>query len=251
MESPFEDRIQNAKDLDFGTIFNQSIELFKKVWLQGLIVIVLTIALIIPFYILMYMPLIALGIMDPGSFENGNDPSVIFIVPFILFMFVFVFCIMVIAFALKAAFYRICMQKDLNIKGSDDYFYFFKSPHLMKVMKLSAASVLISFIAMLLCAIPLIYASVPIAFIMIVFAFNPEISVSDIIRCSFNLGNKKWLISFGLMIIAGILAQIVGVIMCFVGIFVTASFAYIPLYFVYKEVIGFEKPDEHKQIENI
>ena len=34
--SELQSRINNAKALDFGTIFNQSIELFKKVWVQGL-----------------------------------------------------------------------------------------------------------------------------------------------------------------------------------------------------------------------
>ena len=38
-------RIEDAKALDFGTIFNQSIELFKKVWVQGLVVLLLNMVL--------------------------------------------------------------------------------------------------------------------------------------------------------------------------------------------------------------
>ena len=34
-------QIDDAKNLDFGTVFSQCIELFKKVWLQGLIVLIL------------------------------------------------------------------------------------------------------------------------------------------------------------------------------------------------------------------
>ncbi|MGE5944241.1 MAG: hypothetical protein ACM31G_07875, partial [Flavobacteriales bacterium] len=96
-------------------------------------------------------------------------------------------------------------------------------------------------LAMLLCFFPIIYVMVPLALINVIYAFNPEMTASDIVKVGFKLGNKKWLITFGLMIVAGLLAQIVGLIMCVVGIFVTASFAYLPLYFVYKESIGFNE----------
>ncbi|MBQ0788328.1 MAG: hypothetical protein KBT69_12555, partial [Oceanihabitans sp.] len=75
--------------------------------------------------------------------------------------------------------------------------------------------------------------------------------VSEIVKSGFALGNKKWLISFGLIIVSSLLASMVGMIMCFIGIFVTASFAYIPAYYIYKESIGFDSEEENKQIENI
>ena len=84
----------------------------------------------------------------------------------------------------------------------------------------------------------------------VIFAFNPEQSVSDIIKSGFALGNKKWLVTFGLVIVSSILASMVGMMMCFIGVFVTASFAYIPAYYIYKESIGFDS-EEEKQIENI
>lgn len=244
-------RINNANKLDFGTIFNQSIELFKKVWVQGLITVVLTMVLMMPFYILMYLPMIALGIIDPDSFNQGGDPNPILMLPFFLFMIIFMFFAIVIAFAFKAAFYRICRQKDLGLSGTDDYFYFFKKPYLGKVIKLSAITLGISVLAMLLCGLPLIYAVVPIAFINIIFAFNPDLSASDIVKASFDIGNKKWLITFGTMIVAGLLAEIVGFVMCLIGIFVTASFAYLPLYFIYKDSIGFEDNNELEEIGKI
>ena len=33
--SSLQEKIRNAKALDFGTIFSASIELFKKTWIQG------------------------------------------------------------------------------------------------------------------------------------------------------------------------------------------------------------------------
>ena len=86
-------KIQNAKDLDFGNIFSQSIELFKKTWVQGLVMLLLTMALMLPFYIIMYIPLIAMGIFDPEAMQQNNSPEemLMYMLPFYLLVFVFSF----------------------------------------------------------------------------------------------------------------------------------------------------------------
>lgn len=244
-------RIANARELDFGTIFNQSIELFKKVWLQGLLTLIITGAMMVPFYILLYLPMIAMGVIDPESFQPGRDPNVLIMLPFFLFMIVFMFFAMFLSFTMQAAFFKICRQKDLNLVASDDYFYFFKKRYVGKVFKLSLASVGISLLATLLCVLPLFYVMVPLSFFSVMFAFNPELSASDIIKASFDLGNKKWLLTFGLVIVSSILAQIVGLLMCCIGIFVTAYFVYLPVYFIFKEVVGFDDSSELNQIGKI
>jgi len=249
-------RIQNAKDLDFGTIFNQSIELFKKVWVQGLVTLLLNMVLVIPIIMIVYIPLVIIGLSN--AFSGSYDPydpysqSVIGPIMIIGILVVYLFMIVAmatIAFALKAAFYRICKLRDLEQIGREDYFYFFKKAYLGKTIKLALLSVGIALIAALLCFIPIIYAVVPLSFIIVVYAFNPDMSISDIIKLAFDLGNKKWLISFGLMFVSGLLAGIVGFMMCGFGVYVTASFGYLSSYFIYKEVIGFEDENEIKQIE--
>ena len=55
------EHIKSRPDLNFGTIFSQSIELFKKVWVQGFVVLLLTFLTILPFYIILYIPMIASG----------------------------------------------------------------------------------------------------------------------------------------------------------------------------------------------
>jgi len=245
----FERRVQSAKDLDFGDIFNKSIELFKKVWVQGLVMLLLTMLIMLPLYFIMYLPLIAAGTIDPYMFEPGQDPDLLLMVPFFFFMILFSLFAAVVGFGMRASFYRICKMKDLNQAGSDDYFYYFKKPYLGKMLKLALATFGISLIAVLLCYLPIFYVIVPITLMNVIFAFNPEQSVSEIIKSGFSLGNKKWLITFGLIIISSLLASIVGMLMCFIGIFVTASFAYIPAYFIYKESIGFDDAEEMKQID--
>ena len=75
------------------------------------------------------------------------------------------------------------------------------------------------------------------------FAFNPELSVGDIVKASFKLGHKKWLLAFGLILVSLLLAQIVGMLLCGIGTLFTAAFVYHPTYLIYKEVIGFGSGD--------
>ncbi|WMI68278.1 hypothetical protein [Mangrovimonas sp. YM274] len=107
-------------------------------------------------------------------------------------------------------------------------------------MKLALISYGISLLAAMLCVLPIFYVIVPIALMNVVFAFNPEMAVGDIVKSSFNLGNKKWLITFGLIIISGLFAEVIGLILCGVGLFITASFSYLPAYYIYKDSVGFE-----------
>ena len=102
------------------------------------------------------------------------------------------------------------------------------------------ASFVISIIAMLLCVLPLYYAVIPMSFFSLFFAFNPELTVKEIVKLSFSIGTKKWLITFGLTIVASIVSSFIGFLMCGIGILVTAPFVYHPIYFIYKEVIGFK-----------
>ncbi|WP_111682000.1 hypothetical protein [Winogradskyella tangerina] len=259
--SEIQSRIQNAKHLDFGIIFNDSIELFKKVWVQGLVTVLLRTVLIIPFAMIVYIPLFFLGLFDMypsgyggydsyGYYDSYYEPDVsplFFLVMIPMYLF-FIAGISTISFGLQAAFYRICKMKDFNEVGREDYFYFFKKPYLGKTIKLGLALAGIAIVATMLCIIPIIYAFVPLYFMYVVYAYNPDKSVSEIINLSFALGNKKWGISFALIFVCGFLASIVGFLMCFVGTYVTQSFVFLPNYYIYKEVVGFESEDNSMQM---
>ena len=71
------ERIKSKPDLNFGTIFSQSIQLFKKVWVQGFVILWLTFLTILPFYIILYIPMIALGITDPESMIDKQLPPMV------------------------------------------------------------------------------------------------------------------------------------------------------------------------------
>lgn len=246
--SELQSRIDSARELDFGEIFNDSIELFKKVWVQGLLTVLLNFALVIPFIIVFYTPLLFFGLInssDASDFENLGPLAAITLIFAYLVLLV---CITVISVGLKAALFKIMADKDSDAPTKDDYFLYLRKPYLPKTFAIGITYLVISLIAVLLCLFPLVYAIVPLSLLVVVYTFNPELSTSELVNASFNLANKKWLVTFGLIVVSGLLAQMVGMLMCGIGLIFTASFAAIPLYFIYKKSIGEKPTDQLNQI---
>lgn len=246
------EKINSAKSLDFGNIFSDSIELFKKTWLQGFLLQLFTLLVMLPLIIVLYIPLIAAIIAQQESgYANESFESFIagISVLYIVFILAGVLVLGAISVGLNAGFYRIMRKLDNNeVTTTSDFFYFIKGKYLSKIFILMLASFGIAIVAALLCYLPVFYVMVPLSLFAIVLAFNPELSVGEIVKVSFKLGNKKWLLIFGLLLLSGLLAEIVGLMLCGIGLLFTAAFPYHPIYLIYKEVIGF---DEVTAIEEI
>jgi hypothetical protein len=249
------ERIDNAKKLDFGAIIDQIIALYKKVWVQGLLLFIFNVIIMLPIIIVVYVPLIIATIAQSESGDYNPDFmtdvfagfSIIYILGLIV---LFVVLISLVA-ALNAGFYKIIKQSDNNDSVStSDFFYFIKKKYLLKLMVLMILSIVIGALSAVFCYVPLIYTMVPISFFLIFFAFNPELSVSDIFELSFKLGTKKWLITFGLLITIGIVITIIGTLTCGLGYLFSTPFSYLPIYVVYKEVVGFKENNEIYKIGN-
>lgn len=242
--SEIEQKINENKSVDFGDIFNKSFELFKKTWQQGLLHMLLSIAVVLGVMAIVMVPMFAMGIFDPSvfeGFENGN-PDFKGIILLYLAMFPAIFIAATFSMLLNAAFYRIVKQIDLEELESPvaSFGMFFKSQYVIKAFVLSLLTMVIAIVAMLACYLPLFYVMIPLTFVVVVFAFNPDMPAMDLIKLSFKLGTKKWLVTFGLVMVSSILAEVVGLLLCGIGIFATASFIYLPTYYIYKEVIGFD-----------
>lgn len=247
------EKISNAKQLDFGTIFSESFDLFKKTWLQGFLLQIFTFVIMLPLIIVIYMPLI--GIMMAQSKNGYNDPNAFsaffagMSIFYILFVIAAIFALSAVSFALNAGFFRIMKKLDFNEEvTTPDFFYFFKAKYFNKTFMLMLASIGIAILAAVLCYIPIFYVMVPLSYFTVMFAFNPDLSTGDIVKASFKIGNKKWLLSFGLMIVSLLLAEIVGLLMCGIGVLFTAAFVYHPTYLIYKNIIGFENGNENIDI---
>ncbi|WP_406682829.1 hypothetical protein N1F78_09005 [Seonamhaeicola sp. MEBiC1930] len=247
------EKINGAKDLDFGTVFNNSIELFKKTWLQGFLLQLFTIIVMLPLIIVLYMPLIGVIIAQQESGYGNNDALENFFagmsILYVLFVIVGVLVLGAVSYALNAAFFRIMKKLDFGeLVHTSDFFYFVKGKYLGKMLLLMIVVILISIPSALLCYIPLIYVMVPMSFFLVSFAFNPDFSIGEIVRVSFKIGNKKWLLTFGLLVVSYILTVILTFVTCGLGGLFLTPFMFHPIYLIYKNVIGF---DETTAIEEI
>jgi len=238
-------KINESKQLEFGAIFNKSIELFKNVWLQGLIQYVLTGVLMVPVMMIIYVPLILimvpLGLMNENMELNKEFGMGLGIVGAALFFVLYVIAMVLmlsIQIIMRAAFYKICNDKDTNPNtSSDEFFFYFKKKYLKKIIKLSLISIGAIVLGMICFVIPALIVMIPLLYLPIVFAFNPELSAVEIFKTALKLGMKKWWITLLLVITASFLAIFIGFMACFIGVYVTISFVYLPLYFVYKDTI--------------
>jgi len=230
------ERIKQSPTVEFGTVFNNSVELFKKVWLQGFLTLILTFVSILPFYLLIYLPMIAMGISNPEMLDQQEMPPALAGI-LTLIMPIFSVGVMTVGICLNAAFLRICRKYDLNEMGKDDYFYYFKKEYLVKALILSLIMIGLSLLGLLACGLGIIYLVVPMSLFPAFFAFDKELSAVEIVKAGFALGNKNWLMIFLLVVVAGLVAQL-GVVLCLVGVFFTAMFSKIPIYFIYKDAVG-------------
>ncbi|OBX23012.1 hypothetical protein LX77_03276 [Gelidibacter algens] len=249
----FQSKIANARALDFGTIFNQSIELFKKSWLQGFLMQLFVVILMLPFIIILYVPLfMSLAAQSESGQVDPNAMNSFFAGLSIVYILMFIIGILVIGaiqVSLNAAFFRILRNLDegREVKTSD-LFYFMKGEYFGKILLLMLVTILISIPAALLFYLPLIYVMVPLSFFAIVFAFNPEWSIGDIVSSSFRLGNNKWMLTFGLLVVCYIIMMILTVMTCGLGSLFLAPFMFHPIYYIYKGTVGFEDLSELNQI---
>ena len=239
------EKINNAKQLDFGSIFSEAIELYKKTWVQGFLLQIFTMVIVLPLIIVLYVPLIGLMVAQQESGYNDQEALSTFLggmsVLYILFVVIGIFVLGTISLTLQASFFRIIKRMDYNeVVNTTDFFHFVKGKYLSKAFVLMLISIGIVIPSALLCYIPLIYTMVPVSYFMLVFAFNPEFSVGEVVKASFKLGNKKWLISFGLFFVSYLLIVVLTMLTCGLGSLFLSPFMYHPTYLIYKKVVGFE-----------
>ena len=248
-------KIDNSKQPDFGDVLSKSFELFKKVWLEGFVHLLISMLIIIPALLVAYIPMMGWiastglsGGFDTYAGSQSEPPIMIMILTFLLFFVVIVFA-QVFSLAVSSHFFRVCKKEDTGSPiETGGYFAYLKEVGFMKMLILSFAMMGITFLAALLCYLPIFYVIVPVNLMMAIFAFHPNLSVSDIVKAGFKLGNKHWLIFFGLILVSGIIAQL-GIIACGIGVLFTASYTQIVLYYMFKDTVGFDDDNSEEVTE--
>lgn len=249
------DKIENSKQLDFGSIISRAIELFKEAWVKGLVLILIMLIIVLPLFLVFYIPMFqsVMEQVESGGYDP-TDSSGLMQMQTDSFRYTILgitFVMSLISTGLIAGFYRILKRVDFQERTSfSDYFYFFKTKYLGKIFAIAAFSLLIALLnflfekflpqftaSLLNIALSIIFSVYTTLFVLF-FAFNPDLESSDIFVLSFKLGSKKWFLIFGLLIV-GALLGFLGAIACFIGVIFTISIAYMPAYFIYKDMFGF------------
>lgn len=247
MEHPIFDRIENARKPDFGNILTKTFDSIKVLWQPALYHGLISMLFMIPFLILVYVPLAPMYI---GLFENLGDPyyqpeinfPVSFWVGYTLGVFVIALLVQLFSFSLVAHFYKVIRLKDLGSTEDPGGYFSYVKGNIGKILVLNLAAMGIAIVAALLCYLPVFYVMVPLQLFAVLFAFNQDLSVSQLIKAAFKLGHKFWLVIFGIILLSSMIAQL-GVLLCFVGVFITQLFVHIPIYYIYKDTIGFSSEE--------
>ncbi len=239
-------KIESAPTPEFGSLLSRSFDLFRKVWLESFLHLLITMIAVIPFLIVIYAPLVPIIISSArgestDNFESYMNYPIILIVGYFILLFILIIILQAVSIAIIAHFFQVCKKADTGAPlDTGGYLTYLTGNNFSKVFMLSLATFGISIVAILLCYFPIFYVMVPLQLLVVIFAFNSDLSVSDIINISFKLGNKFWLLVFGLIIVSSLISQL-GIIFCFVGLFITAFFVHIPIYYFYKDTIGFNE----------
>jgi len=206
-------KIEHAKPLTFSDIIERVVELYKKVWLKGVFMMLILVA----FAVVISFVFSVIGLAPNNMFVVNEGvwglsklymSGIVQSVPQTILT-------SALTLAFVSAFYKMCMQLDNNTPlVIDDYFYFLKKEYFSKLLMLGIIHTGIATVAQFMLFIPYIYVVVPLAYFAIIFANNPELSEMEIVKASFKLGNKKWLLSFGTLLVTGILGMHVVLVCC-------------------------------------
>lgn len=235
-------KISKAPSIDFSDLFNDTISTYKKVWLQGLLCQLINTVVGLPL-LLMNSEVFSLETLTSnGPFvRDVNDQYFLTTPPSELALwFLTLFVTILISTTVNFGFFRIVKQIDTGGRFEfSDFFYFIKSDHIVKSILVILAYFGVALLATLMCVLPLFYVMIPLMFVPPMFAYNnTELSVSETIKLSFQLGHKKWGITFVITVLNGIFLYLITIFTCGLGSLFFGCIMQLPIYIIYKKTLA-------------
>jgi hypothetical protein len=238
-------KIANSFSADFGTIFNETIALFKLTWAQGFLWFIFYIIFAICFSSIFMIPFSIVGSLSLLDINQLLGLSIFFILLLTICSVLFFLGLITFVNGLLGGLYYIYKKADNGEHyTTNDFFILLKKDRILKTFKISLAFFGIMMLGYIAFILPIIYLAIPLSYFVVIYVFNQELSVREIIILAFELGNKNWFVTFGLTIILSVLALIGGLVTCGLGFMFTFSIILIPHYLIYKHAIGFEEINE-------
>jgi hypothetical protein len=248
-KSLLESRLDSGYDLDFSQVFEKSFEIYKKMFAQAGVAVLLFIILsvIVQFTLMtVIFEINFLEISEVGfQLQNQDELKVL------LFLVLTTVNAGLIA-PMIAGILLLCKQAHLNEAVQiSSIFELYNTSHFKEIFIFSTLLSLFGSLSSLgFEALELSYLSFLLQPLMYVFTFlvTPLIVFQNLntfqaISASFNLVRRKFFVILGLMIV-GALASILGFFAICVGIFFTIPFFYCIQFSVYESIIPIEKVNE-------
>lgn len=236
----------NKHKADFSKAFDISIDLFKKAWWQG--AVYMLIAYIVGgavASIFLVPALLLTGLSQGSNFETLDVFMQIILITSLILAYAVFFGVLI---AVTTGMFQ-TIKEAREGKPTSLHLEYLNPKHVLKSILLGVSVFGIMILSMLACYFPVIYVIVPIRYVFVVFAFNPHLSVGEIIKVSFKIGHKTWGTTFGTVLVLGLVAQL-GILACLVGILFTAFLPFFGIYALYEQVIGFDNEGERKELED-
>lgn len=253
-----QDRIEEIKKngytLDFGNVFNHAFENYKKIALYSGLILFVFIILISIFAIV-----VLFSIFDPETVleklkPENLQPENLSLNSMLMFSGISILITCLIspfsAGLIKMAY---CAERDEEFHVST-MFEYYKAPYFKELF---IATFLVTIVSSILSAV-INYTQIPViefvvsitiglfTILMIPLIIFGKLKAVEAIQASILIVSKQPLVLLGLFVI-GIIATLVGLIGCCIGIVFTIPFMYSLYYAIYSEIIGF---DPETEIEN-
>lgn len=253
MNSEFESINQQNKPITFGTVFNESWNLFSKV--VGIGALAVGIYGVASFLITQVLGSITGLNYAQKEFQESimgvNDPNIILMEaqdfymnnlnPFITTSLLSSL-IMILAFPLAGGFMLVCREADKNgVANLATLFEGFKGQYWGRLIVLGLSYFVLSKIALMLFVIPGIYVWVA-AVLACPFVMFSNLNGIDALKTSFKLVNKSWFTVFQILFVASLIGFL-GYFLCVVGRLASYPFVLVTVYMLYKHMVGFDNSD--------
>lgn len=243
-------------NLEFGDVFNDSLEIYKKViWITGFAFFILT-----AFIVVLYFAIITLFFSTENFVNTMTEISLMEGTPAYMIVSLFIGIAIAVAISpLYAGILEICNNAQTNREFDlSTIFIHYKSSYFKDII---ISSLLIAITASLivdsltLLGLPLIgtmivYIIQFFTLFTIPFVIFGNLKAFPAIQASFLIISKNFLIIFFLMLISIILAFL-GIIGLCIGILFTLPIIYTTQYAIYRRAIGVEEHDELDEIGRI
>ena len=245
--------------LDFGNVFNDAFEIYKKSFAPMALAIAIVFAVFLVLYLAFFPLLFGLGFMEYFALA-AEDPGYVAAISqsprYLLVMALFGLLMSAVIAPLTAGLINMCRNVKHNIPiSTGQLFHYYKSKYLGNLL---VASLIISLVSSVfsvtfqsigmpvLVYIPTLLITT-FTIVMIPLIIYKENNATDAIKNSFNAVGTNFMVVLGLVIV-GFVCACVGAIACGIGIIFTFPFYFAIQYSIFAHLLGDETYHEIDEI---